>query len=141
MEQRLLEVKLPRNNSLGEMGVARSLSARVLGRSTDQDHSPPLRFSRSPVLSPLRALRCKYYSRRVSSARASQKRCFSEQQVSKTRRLAPPGTPRRQSMFDFRMRTNLAVIFSRVTSIKNTFKFRKEEFNFEQKKQKLQVHI
>jgi len=39
------------------------------------------------------------------------------------------------------MRTNLAVIFSRVTSIKNTFKFRKEEFNFEQKKQKLQESL
>ena len=45
MEQKLLEVELPRNNSLGEIGVARSLSARVLGSSTDQHHSPPLRFS------------------------------------------------------------------------------------------------
>ena len=43
-------------------------------------------------------------------------------------------------MFDFQMRSNLAVIFTRVTSIKNTFKLKKEDFNFEQKKQKLQVH-
>ena len=45
MEQKLLEVELPRNNSLGEIGVARSLSARVLGSSTNQQYSPPLRFS------------------------------------------------------------------------------------------------
>lgn len=114
----MLEVK--RNDSLGEIGVARSLSARVLGSSTDEDCTPPLR--------------------RVNSASASQKRCYSEQQFSKTRRLAPPAATRRKSMFDFQMRSNLAVIFTRVTS-KNTFKFKKEGFNFEQKKQKLQESL
>lgn len=139
MEKRLLEVKLSRNNSQGELGVARSLSARVLGSSTDLGYSPPLRFSTHPEPQPNLALRYKYFSRRVSSARASQKRCYSEQ-VPKTRKLAPPDTSRRRSMFDFQMRSNLAVIFTRVASIKDVFKSKKEEFNFEQKKQKLQVH-
>ena len=122
METKLLQIKLTRHNSLGELGVARSLSAQVLGSSTDQDYSPPLRFSTNTEPHPNLALRCKYFSRRVSSARASQKRCYSEQL--QTRKVAPPDTPRRQSMFDFHMRSSLAVIYTRVASIGNTLNFK-----------------
>jgi len=112
MDQKLL---LPRNNSREGISV-RSLSARVKGSSTEQDYSPPLR--------------------RVCSAKASQKRCNSER-VYKTRKTARP--VQRQSMFDFR--SNLAIIFTRVVDIKNTLKSKKEEFNFEQQKQKLQEFL
>ena len=50
MEPKCLAVQLPRNNSLGEIGVARSLSARALGSSPESHHSPPLRFPPSPQL-------------------------------------------------------------------------------------------
>ena len=139
MEPRFLAVQLPRHNSQGEIGVARSLSARARSSSPESPHSPPLRFSPSPPPSPHLSLRWKYICRRVSSARASQKRCCSEQQGCKTRRLAPSAAPRRQSMFDVQMRSSLSLIITRVSAIKKTFRFKPEELNFEEKKKKLQV--
>jgi len=39
------------------------------------------------------------------------------------------------------MRSSLAIIFTRVTTIKNTFTFKKEELSFEEKKKKLQESL